>query len=473
MAGRQVARWWHSESAPALRPGAFALPLSGYMGFIPRLLPRRPGTCLPLLVFLLVALPTLPGARPLTLPAVLDQVDETSLNVLLNREALRQAIDQVALSRATFWPTVTVEAVQRRNRSAAVGPAVVQPGVSQRFDGNLALRWDLIDPVGHASYGVARTGVGVAEMDLAAARELVLATVADVFLTHRRNVERVAVYEANIERAEALLELARRQTEAGVATQIDVTRAQAQLANARQQRLQQDTLVAASALQLKRLLGYDIDEEVVLAPFVLARDRPAGSPATLAETAFERRADYLAGARRVRQSEIGVTAAKFNRLPTLSLTGSYGYATARAFDGDERNIWAAGLSLSIPVFDGQRTGALTRLARSRLRAQEARQRDLAFAIGAEVRLAWQNARSRAEQVEVAETSLALAREELRLAEIRFAQGVADNREIIEAQNRLAQASDGLVEATYLFRSSRVELARALGDVRAVLNEREG
>jgi outer membrane protein TolC len=74
-------------------------------------------------------------------------------------------------------------------------------------------------------------------------------------------------------------------------------------------------------------------------------------------------------------------------------------------------------------------------------------------------------------VGVAEKTLGLAQEELRLARQRYQQGVADNREVLEAQTRLAEAGDNLVDAVYRYNLSRVELARARGDVRSVLSER--
>ena len=186
------------------------------------------------------------------------------------------------------------------------------------------------------------------------------------------------------------------------------------------------------------------------------------------ETAFERRSDYLSARERLKQNELEVRAAKFNRLPSIGLSGSYGYATERVLDGGEANIWSTAVTLSVPIFDGARTGALTRLALSRRRAQEVRVRDLEFGVAAEVRLAVQNVRSRRELVEVARFSQRLAEQELELAETRFAQGVADNREIVEAQNRLAVASDGLVEANFQYKLSQVELSRATGEVRRVL-----
>ena len=96
---------------------------------------------------------------------------------------------------------------------------------------------------------------------------------------------------------------------------------------------------------------------------------------------------------------------------------------------------------------------------------------LELQISAELRLAAQDATSRHAQVAVAEKGLGLAREELRLAQQRYQQGVADHREVVEAQNRLAQAEDNLVEAVHQYNLSRVELARARGDVRTILAER--
>jgi outer membrane protein TolC len=124
----------------------------------------------------------------------------------------------------------------------------------------------------------------------------------------------------------------------------------------------------------------------------------------------------------------------------------------------------------MPVFD-LRSNADRRIALSRQRAQEARVHALELQITSELRLAVQDAGSRNAQIAVAEKSLGLAREELRLAQQRYQQGVADNREIVEAQNRLAVAEDNLVEAVYQYNLSRVELARAKGDVRAVLAEK--
>ena len=43
--------------------------------------------------------------------------------------------------------------------------------------------------------------------------------------------------------------------------------------------------------------------------------------------------------------------------------------------------------------------------------------------------------------------------------------------MVDAQNQLAEASDGLVEAVFQYNLARVELARVKGDVRTILQEK--
>lgn len=432
---------------------------------------RSPVPCLPLLLSALLPIVPVQAQAPveLSLERAFAAVDEASVAVLLSREALAQAMANAEQSRANVLPQLSLGATQRRSRSASVGSTLARTGVNNRFDLALSGELNLLNPRNIATYQAARAGVEVAELDVAATREEVLAVVATFYFQHLRNLARLDVVDANIARARALLELAERQMAAGVATQIDVTRAQALLATAEQDRLQQETIVTASDFQVKRLLGLPLEPPLRLAPFDVRREPPERFSALTEETAFETRSDYLRARRLLDQTELEVRAARFNRLPALSLQGSYGDASETPFN-DETRVWTALAAVSLPVFDGFRTGALTRLALSRRRAQELRVADLEREIGTDVRLAIQNVRSRHAQVEVARSSLRLAEDELRLAQTRFEQGVADNREIIEAQNRLAIASDNRLEAVYQYNLSRLELARARGHVRTILDQ---
>jgi len=408
----------------------------------------------------------------LTLEAALASVGTVNLNVLLSREAAAQALEAANVQRAATLPQLDASLQQRRSQGVSIATVVVASGrPASRFDALLVGSYPLLNLPRRSALRSARMGAEVAEANYQAVLQDVMAFVAQTYFAHQRNRRRLDVLDANIARARALHDLARNQLNAGVATQIDVTRAEAQVAQAEQARLQQVTALYQSELLLKRLLDLEPAAEMRLADFEVRRVDANLFVFSEQKTAFETRADYLAVQKALAQSQIEVRSATWDRLPFVNLTGTYGVASANFDDSDKQEQWSAGIGVGVPIFDGLRVSAFRRIALSRQRIQETRLHYLELQITSELRLALQDAGSRNAQIAVAEKSLRLAQEELRLAQQRYQQGVADNREVVEAQNRLAVADDNLVEAVFQYNLSRTELARAKGDVRGVLAEK--
>lgn len=414
------------------------------------------------------------GPATLTLEQALASAEGVNLTVLLGRETAAQAFEQANQVRVGILPSVNLTAQQRRTRSLNIlstTGALSETRPSNRFDGKFTGSYALLNAQLLSAARAARTGAEAAQADFRATVQLALTSVAQTYFAHLRNLRRLDVLDASITRARALLDLARNQLAAGVVTQIDVTRAESQLAQAEQAKLQQVTTSYQSELLLKRLLDLEPAAELRLAEFKVKRVDAGLTSLGDERTTFEQRADWLRAAKVVEQSRMDVRTAKFERLPTLALTGEWGYAAANYDDNGKKQAWLAGATLSVPIFDGLRASADRRAALSRQRAQEARLHGLELQISSELRLARQDASSRHTQIAVAEKTLRLAEEQLRLAQTRYREGVADNREVVEAQNQLAIAADNVVDAEYQYNLSRVELARARGDVRAVVTEK--
>ncbi len=413
-----------------------------------------------------------PTGGVLTLEQALGSVERVNVSVLISRESAAQAVEAIGQQRAGVLPIFDASLQQRRSQGVSIATVVVASGrPASRFDALLSGSYALLNPQRLSALKSVKAAAEAARANYGAVVQTVLADVAANYFAHLRNQRRMDVLDSNIARAKALLDLANNQLLAGVATQIDVTRAEAQLAIAEQGRLQQATALFQSELLLKRLLDLDLGAQLKLEDFKVRR---AGSDLFVfsdQQSAFAKRADYLAAQRTLEQVKIDVRSASFERLPSLLVTGNVGQASAKFDDSGKQDQWSLGLGLSVPVFDGMRTSANRRIALSRQRVQENRLHSLELQISAELRLALHGVNSRNAQITVAEKSLRLAQEELRLAQQRYQQGVADNREIVEAQNRLALADDGFVEAVYQYNLSRVELARAKGDVRGVLAEK--
>ncbi len=260
-------------------------------------------------------------------------------------------------------------------------------------------------------------------------------------------------------------------SDAGVVTRIDVTRAQGQLELDLQARLQQETIDFQSELALKRLLDLDPMRPLQLADFTVQRVDPTKLGVGADPATFAQRADWVRAQKAVEQSRLDVRAASYERLPSLALSGQYGQAAVNYNDGGQKQEWFFGGVVSVPIFDGLRAGADRRAALSRQRGQELRLHDLELQISSELLLARQDASSRNAQITVADDNLKIAHEQLALAQERYRQGVADNLEVVQAQASLAVADDNFVEAVYQYNLSRVELARAKGEVRSVLAEK--
>ena len=98
------------------------------------------------------------------------------------------------------------------------------------------------------------------------------------------------------------MDLARNQLNAGVATQIDVTRAESLLAQAEQARLQQDTVVYQSVLLLQRLLDLDPARSLALADFQVRRVNAGSFAEGFEQTTFTKRAEWLRAQKALEQS---------------------------------------------------------------------------------------------------------------------------------------------------------------------------
>jgi outer membrane protein len=415
----------------------------------------------------------------LSLGETLRRVEAENLQVLVNREVVEQAMAAAQRQRAPLFPQLSLDASQVRNQSvntglgfAAWGGIPLQPPPSNRFDARLVASVPLIDPTLIASYRSARLGVKLSEHEEERVRQEVLNTAAGIYLTHLRNLRRFDVIAANIERGRALLRLAQDQLDAGVATRIDVTRAEVQVAVDEQARLQQETVVYQSELFLKRLLNLDLRRPVVLADFRASRYLPGDEPDVDFDEVLADRPEYRRARTQLEQNRLERRAAGWERFPALRAFGDYGFVSGEPFDGGERRAWTAGVAASMPIFEGFRIDSNKRLASSRIRATELEIQQIEQNVSSELLMAWQDMRSRLAQISVSEQNLGLAEEEIRLARIRFEQGVADNREIIDAQNRLAVAHDNYVEAVHQYNLSRLEYARSKGEVRLILADQE-
>ena len=110
--------------------------------------------------------------------------------------------------------------------------------------------------------------------------------------------------------------------------------------------------------------------------------------------------------------------------------------------------WQVDGGLNIPIFAGGKTHSDVLEAESQLRQARSQLADLRGRIDYEVRASLLDLISAADQVEVARSSVNLADQTLTQSEDRFSAGVADNLEVVQAQESVASAHESYIQSLY-------------------------
>jgi outer membrane protein len=412
------------------------------------------------------------GASPLVLSLddALERVRQQNPLLLFNREGVVQALEQTFRDRSRFFPQVSLRTSQDRRRSSrSFGGGAAQTFYANSFDLKLDGSVALINAQNYASFRLAEIAYQIRQRDYQSVMEDFLEQTAALYFQQLRDQARIRLIESTIERDQQLLKLTRDQLEAGVATVIDVTRAEVRIAREERALIQQSANARASMERLKVLLDVPSSTPLELTEQLLSLQEgnaALGADKGAQRAALLQRPELLAATLALEQAQLARRAASWQRLPSLEVFGNVGYETARAFDSDMERGWLVGVRASVPLFEGFRIAAEKRQADAAVRANTYRLRDLENSLVRDYQIALSEVDSRFRQIPVAEKEVSLATEELRLARERFTQGVADNRELIDAQQALALAEDGLLEARFFYGLSRVAFARVVGAVRA-------
>ncbi|MGA2413227.1 MAG: TolC family protein [Candidatus Sulfotelmatobacter sp.] len=293
------------------------------------------------------------------------------------------------------------------------------------------------------------------------ARELVVLAVGNSYLQAIATSARIETTEAQVKNAQALYDKAADQLKAGLTPAIDALRAQVELQTRQQQLIAARNDYAKQKLTLARVIGLAAGQEFVLtekAPYQALTPLPLD---TYLERAYTSRSDYQSAVAQVRAAELNRRAATAGHYPSLDLNANYG--DIGVTPGQSNGTWQVDGGINIPIFAGGKTHSDVLEAEAQLKQARSQLADLRGRIDYEVRASLLDLLSAADQVEVARSSVSLADEALVQSEDRFSAGVADNLEVVQAQESVASAHESYIQSLYAHNLAKIELARAIGD----------
>jgi outer membrane protein TolC len=218
--------------------------------------------------------------------------------------------------------------------------------------------------------------------------------------------------------------------------------------------------LAKQKINLARLTGLPPNDQ-----FDISDDVPYGPAPPIAleaaiRQAMETRADLKSAVTQVKAAERAVSAARSERLPSISISADYGVIGINP--AQSHGTFSLVGTVRIPIWQGGRTAGNIEQAEAALSQRRSELEDIRARIESEVRNAYLDLQAATSQVEVAEKNIELDKQNLDLTRQRFTAGVSDNVEVVQAQEASATAQLDYINSVFAHNLAKLSLARAMG-----------
>jgi outer membrane protein TolC len=407
------------------------------------------------------------AGRKLTLSGAVDLALKQNLDIqIANIETATQQQDQV-IARSELLPHAGFDAddaVTRYNTKAQLGvqPAIIPHAVGpyQAVHVGPTFSAPIFDLTLIRQYQASGHRLLASRADEQTVREeTVLLTVSE-YMAHLRALASITAAQSRVELADRLARQAQDLLNDGVASKIDVSRAQVRLREEKQELIDDQRDAETTLVALKRILNVADGEQIEFADQQEFFSTPSFDVSDPLAAALAQRPELHSMSESVKAAESAHKAAVAELLPKLVFDGYWdeqGQTLDTATPGYQYRV-----SMKVPIFSGGKIRAerkSTVLAEERTQKQLAQERNQ---VTEQVRDGQLELQAALNQVELGRQEVQLANEQVTLSQGRFQSGVTDNIEVTQAQDSLARANDTEIGALYRYNVARAQLARAVG-----------
>jgi outer membrane protein TolC len=409
----------------------------------------------------------LPGNYTLRLRDAIDRGLKFNLGLLLSGEGERQARGARLNTLSELLPNVTTrttETVEQVNLAAFGLPSIpgVRPivGPFGVFDARGFVTQRVVDLPAIFNLRARSENVNAARYTYQDARELVVLVVGGTYLQAIAGAARIEAIRAQLATAGALFRQANDMRKAGVSAGIDVLRTQVEMQSQQQRLLAAQNEFEKQKLALARTIGFSPGQQFELADKIPFSASPQITLEDALARAYGARSDIRSAEALLHAAENVKRSASGEALPSLKVNADYGVLGNNP--GNSHGTFTTAAALEIPIFQGGKVRADVLQADALLQQRRAQLSDLRGRVDMEVRSAFLDLNSAAEQVAVAHSTVGLAQEQLTQARDRFAAGVADTIEVVQAQEAVATANENYIASVFGHNVAKLSLARAVG-----------
>lgn len=380
-----------------------------------------------------------------------------------------------SIARSALLPQAGVEVFDRAvrfNIDAQFGskfPGIPEhAGPFQFFQGGLGVTMPLLDLTLWRRWQAAHQGVSASQAQETTVREQIVLLVVSQYLGGMRANAAVKAAHSRVDLAQALFDQASDLQKHGVGTGIDTLRANVELQNEKQRLLEAETQQKVALFGLARLLNMDPHRGIELTDAPSFFETPEMDASQSIEQAYETRPEMKALVARAHMAELARRGASESRLPTVNFFGTAGQQGLSAPTAIPAYVYQ--VTVDVPLFTGGKIRAEIATANLEIKKVDREREDLRSQIALEVQTSQAQLDAARHEVDVANLGVKLAQEEVTQARDRFQAGVANNIEVVSAQDALARANDNQIDALYRYNQARADLSHAIGQIEGLYSK---
>jgi outer membrane protein TolC len=414
---------------------------------------------------------TLPFSGKLSLREAVERALKYNLGAVGMAQALRQARGQQLVARSSLLPNLNgalhefdekidlkAQGLGSIPNLGASLPSVVGP--FHYFDLRATLTQTVADMTALNNYRSSKEIVRSNQYSAEDAKDLIVFAVGGAYLQVIAAAARVESVRAQLETARVLYSQTSQKRSVGLLAQTDVNRSQVQALTQQQRLVSLQNDLAKQKINLARMVGLPASDGYVLSENIPFSAAPSIALEEALKQALVKRADLRAAEAQAQAAQFSRSAARAERLPSLSVSADYGLIGTGPTQSNGTYTLVG--TLRIPIWQGGRTEGDIEQADAALAQRRAEIEDLRGRIESDIRDAYLDLEAAGSQVEVAAKNAQVTKETLDLTRQRFDAGVTDNVEVVQAQESVAGAELDYINSVFAHNLAKLSLARAIG-----------
>lgn len=409
-------------------------------------------------------------AADLTLDGAVDMALKSNESYLSALQDKLKAEGDITEARAGALPSLTFEGIYTHNFELSeftFAGESFKIGTNNYYSMGLKLDQTLFSGKVFNAYKIAQLYEKYAQQAVLIANHEVVYNTNQFFFAAILARDNVDVFRDAVSRAQENFDVVKSRYNEGLASEYDKLSAEVELANLIPQLTQAENGAKIALNNLRYFIKYDNYDDIELKYDFDINDTIATPELSQSiATALAQRPDYVGQDYVSRAYKKAIGVAKAGARPSLYFSASMDWQANidKSFPNSKDFIrsTAASLNLVFPIFDGLQTSGATKKAKADYVKSQLAKSQIEDAIRLEVEESVYSINESKTRLASGRKTIALAEEGLRVATLRFNNGVGTQLEVLSARAALTQAQTNYIQAIYDYQISLAKYNKAIG-----------